>query len=39
MQTLSVHSGSVRALATHPLGDVMMSGSIDKTNKYFQLSP
>lgn len=37
-QSLTCHEGSVRALGTHPLGDVLMSGSMDKTNKMFNLT-
>lgn len=37
-QSLTVHEGSVRALGTHPHGEVMMSGSMDKTNKMFNLN-
>ena len=37
-QTLAVHDGSVRALGTHPQGEVLMSGSIDKTNKLYNLN-
>ena len=37
MQTLACHVSSVRSLATHPQGDILMSGSIDKTNKLYLL--
>jgi len=37
MQTLQVHSASVRSLAQHVKGDFMMSGSIDMTNKLYLL--
>lgn len=37
MQTLACHSSSVRSLGTHPKGDVLMSGSIDMTNKLYLL--
>lgn len=37
-QSIQIHTGSVRALGTHPLGEVLMSGSIDKTNKLFSLN-
>jgi WD40 repeat protein len=37
MQTLMCHSSSVRSLATHAKGDVLMSGSIDMTNKLYLL--
>jgi hypothetical protein len=36
-QTLAVHQGSVRAVATLDSG-YMMSGSIDKTTKLFMLN-
>ena len=35
---MAVHEGSVRALATHAQGEVLMSGSIDKSNKIFNLN-
>lgn len=37
-QTMTVHTGSVRSLATHSAGDILMSGSIDMTNKIFSLN-
>jgi len=37
MQTLACHASSVRSLATHPKGDILMSGSIDMTNKLYLL--
>lgn len=37
MQTLMVHSSSVRSLAQHEKGDFLMSGSIDMTNKMYLL--
>ena len=38
-QSITVHEGSVRALGTHPHGEVLMSGSMDKTNKMLNLNP
>lgn len=35
MQTLACHASSVRSIATHPKGDMLMSGSIDMTNKLY----
>ena len=37
MQTLATHTSSVRTIATHPKGDILMSGSIDMTNKLYLL--
>lgn len=37
MQTLACHASSVRSIATHPKGDILMSGSIDMTNKIYLL--
>lgn len=34
-----MHTGCVRSLGTHPSGDVLMSGSIDMTNKIYKLDP
>lgn len=32
-----MHEASVRAVATHPLGDVLMTGSIDSTCRLYEL--
>jgi len=37
MQTLATHSACVRSLGTHPKGDILMSGSVDMTNKLYEL--
>lgn len=37
MQTLACHSAAVRTVATHPQGDILMSGSVDYTNKIYML--
>jgi WD40 repeat protein len=37
-QTLKVHSSAVRTVSTSPFGEVLISGSIDKTNKLYTLN-